>query len=193
MKLAPWRTHISGALHRNRSLIYSRYFQLATVRRNGTPANRTVVFRGFETHSDRLQIVTDSRSEKIEQLQHNTNVEACWYFPKTRVQFRFQGTIEIVDSEGSDEALNAARRQVWETLSDAARSGFAWPKPGAERSPSEAFEVDPPNPEIPLDSFCLLLLDPCRVEFLALRGEPQNRWIYDRQPNGTWTEREVNP
>ncbi len=193
MNLAPWRTHLSGALHRNRSLIYSRYFQLATVRQDGTPANRTVVFRGFQDNHDRLQIVTDDRSEKIVQLQHSTHAEACWYFPKTRVQFRLQGTIEVVNFESADGELQAARRQVWENLSDNARSGFAWPKPREERSPSEAFEVEPPNPKTPLDSFCLLLLDPYRVDFLTLRGDPQNRWIYDRQPDGSWTEREVNP
>ncbi|MDC0832896.1 pyridoxamine 5'-phosphate oxidase family protein [Geitlerinema sp. CS-897] len=193
MTLAPWRTHLSGALHQNRSLVYSRYFQLATVRQDGTPANRTVVFRGFQEKCDRLQIVTDDRSAKIVQIQHNTHAEACWYFPKTRDQFRLQGTLEIANFESADEELQAARRQVWENLSDNARSGFAWPRSGEVRSPSEAFEVDPPNPKTPLDSFCLLLLDPYCVDFLTLRGNPQNRWIYDRQPDGGWIEREVNP
>ncbi|MEO1006929.1 MAG: pyridoxamine 5'-phosphate oxidase, partial [Cyanobacteria bacterium J06638_38] len=44
--LAPWRSLLSGAIHRNRSQPHSRYFQLATVTPEGYPANRTVVFRG---------------------------------------------------------------------------------------------------------------------------------------------------
>jgi pyridoxamine 5'-phosphate oxidase len=47
MTLAPWRSPLSRALYRNRNLPYCRYLQLATVRPNGQPANRTVVFRGF--------------------------------------------------------------------------------------------------------------------------------------------------
>ena len=42
-----WRLSLTSALHRNRHLVYSRYFQLATVGLEGRPANRTVVFRGF--------------------------------------------------------------------------------------------------------------------------------------------------
>ena len=39
MSLAPWRSLITRALHQNRSLVYARYVQLATVRENGFPAN----------------------------------------------------------------------------------------------------------------------------------------------------------
>ncbi|NJL49732.1 MAG: pyridoxamine 5'-phosphate oxidase, partial [Leptolyngbyaceae cyanobacterium SM2_5_2] len=52
--LAPWRSALGRALHRNRSRPYSRYFQLATVQTNGRPANRTVVFRGFLPDSNQL-------------------------------------------------------------------------------------------------------------------------------------------
>jgi pyridoxamine 5'-phosphate oxidase len=68
MNLAPWRLPLARALHRNRSIPASRYLQLATVRSDGRPANRTVVFRGFAPDTDWLQFVTDSRSQKVEQL-----------------------------------------------------------------------------------------------------------------------------
>lgn len=42
-----WRSQLARALHRNRALADSRYLQLATVGKNGRPANRTLVFRGF--------------------------------------------------------------------------------------------------------------------------------------------------
>ncbi|MER3589882.1 MAG: pyridoxamine 5'-phosphate oxidase, partial [Mastigocladus sp. ERB_26_1] len=38
MSIAPWRNAIARALHRNRSLVYARYLQLATVRADCRPA-----------------------------------------------------------------------------------------------------------------------------------------------------------
>ncbi|MGK7884635.1 MAG: pyridoxamine 5'-phosphate oxidase, partial [Crocosphaera sp.] len=67
-KLSPWRSILARALHRNRSLPNSRYFQLATVNFEGKPTNRTLVFRGFLNQTNQLQIITDSRSEKINQI-----------------------------------------------------------------------------------------------------------------------------
>ena len=56
-----------------------RYVQLATVRSDGRPACRTVVFRGFTAElpglpSCALQFTTDTRSEKCEQLAANPAV-----------------------------------------------------------------------------------------------------------------------
>ena len=78
--LAPWRSALSSAIHRNRSQS-SRYFQLATVTAEGYPANRTVVFRGFlDDRQNRLKIITDSRSAKIQDIEHQAVAEICWYF-----------------------------------------------------------------------------------------------------------------
>ncbi|MEM9245128.1 MAG: pyridoxamine 5'-phosphate oxidase family protein, partial [Cyanobacteria bacterium P01_F01_bin.153] len=127
--LAPWRSPLSRALHRNRSLAYARYFQLATVRADGSPANRTVVFRGFSDRPDRLnslKIITDHRSEKIAQFAGDQRAEACWYFPKTREQFRLLGTIATVtDQDAPDGAAARERVTTWQNLSDGARLQFA--------------------------------------------------------------------
>lgn len=42
---APWRALVEKSLARNRALPNARYIQIATVRPDGRPANRTVVFR----------------------------------------------------------------------------------------------------------------------------------------------------
>lgn len=190
---SPWRSLLAGALHRHRSLPHSRYLQLATVRPDGRPANRTVVFRGFLNGSDRLQIVTDERSEKLAQIRENPWGEGCWYFPKTREQFRLSGQLTIVDAECGDASLQFRRREAWAKLSNAARSGFALPSPGQPRAETEAFDVPVPNPTDPLPQFCLLLLDPDWVDLLQLRPDPQNRWIYQRQPDRSWSVSWVNP
>jgi pyridoxamine 5'-phosphate oxidase len=193
-QLAPWRSPLSRALHLNRSQPYSRYLQLATIRTDGRPANRTVVFRGFLEKTNQLQIVTDSRSEKIPQIKRQPWTEACWYFTKTREQFRLLGKLTVVGVDYPDRSLQQARRLVWQSLSDAARSQFAWPTPGQPRTPkSSAFSNSPLSQDEPLVNFCLLLLDSERVEHLELRGEPQNRWRYSLDELQGWLVEQINP
>lgn len=193
MTLAPWREPLARALHLNRSLAYARYFQLATVRPNGTPANRTVVFRGFVNETNTLKVITDSRSQKVEQIAENQSAEACWYFPKTREQFRFSGQLMLIAAESSNPILSPERRQTWHELSDNGRSQFFWPTPGQSRQ--DVSEFTPPDqfPEEPPATFCLLLLEPEQVDHLELRGEPQNRSLYWQEKSDRWLTQAVNP
>jgi len=194
MSLAPWRSAIAHALHRNRSLVYARYLQLATIQANHRPANRTVVFRGFLEDTNQLKFITDSRSAKADQIQQQPWAEACWYFPNTREQFRLAGCLTLVDNNDSHEDLKPARISTWQELSDAARLQFAWPHPGKPRvKEPQAFEPPAPDPVEPVPNFCLLLLDPVQVDHLELRGEPQNRRFYRRDENQEWFGEEINP
>jgi PPOX class probable FMN-dependent enzyme len=192
MSLAPWRSALARALHRNRALVYARYLQLATVRPDGRPANRTVVFRGFWRDTNQLKFVTDARSEKTAQIERSRWGEICWYFPKTREQFRIAGALSLITADSSDAASLADRQATWQDLSDAARSQFAWADPGKPRTPAECFDVPPPEATTPLPHFCLLLLEPDFVDHLELRGEPQNRWQYQRTQE-QWSTQAVNP
>lgn len=193
MSLALWRSPLARALHRNRSLAYARYLQLATVRANGRPANRTVVFRGFLENTNQLKFITDIRSEKIEEINFYPWGEICWYFPKTREQFRIAGQLVLVVAEDTDSALYLSRRTAWQELSEGARSQFGWPHPGADKAEAGAFDSAAPDAHEPLPNFCLLLLEPETVDLLELRGEPQNRSLYGRDGEGNWFVRSVNP
>ena len=190
MSLAPWRSPIARALHRNRSLVYARYLQLATVRSDGKPANRTVVFRGFQDDTNQLKFIADDRSEKIEQIAHSPWAEICWYFPNTREQFRLLGTLTIVNHDAPDDEQQA-RRSMWQALSDSARVQFDWAHPGKPKT--EALSPPTPSQTEPLPHFCLLLLDPTQVDHLELRGEPQNRILYHRADDRSWSKQDVNP
>jgi len=203
LPLAPWRSPLARALHLNRSLVYARYVQLATVRADGRPANRTIVFRGF-LPDNQLKFITDARSEKVEQMTHQAWGEVCWYFPKSREQFRLLGRLQLVQADEPDPALAAARQSQWQDLSDAARLQFAWPDPGQSRAAASAFTPSAPDPLHPLSNFCLLLLCPVQVDHLELRGDPQNRTRYDQQiatatskdsaaASHHWTVTAVNP
>lgn len=193
MSLAPWRTPLARALHRNRSLVNARYFQLATVRADGMPANRTVVFRGFLGDTNSLKIVTDDRSQKAGQINNHPWGEACWYFPKTREQFRLFGKLILVAENDGDADLQKARQIAWQELSDTARLQFAWPEPLKSKASVEAFSPAQPDPLNPQEHFCLLLLEPTKVDHLELRGQPQNRHLYWLDREKGWEEEEVNP
>lgn len=189
--LPPWRLSLVGALDRNRSLVYSRYLQLATIRLDHRPANRTVVFRGFLEQTNQLKFITDSRSQKIEQIEQNNWAEACWYFPQTREQFRLLGQLKVISE--SDIPLKIARQATWNELSEAAKSQFYWPTSRQPKSDSTAFLPLEIIPLEPPPNFCLLLLDPQEVDHLELKGEPQNRTIYVYHSEQGWLQEVVNP
>lgn len=216
MSLATWRSPLARALHFNRSLVYSRYFQLATIASDGYPANRTVVFRGFLGATNQIKIITDSRSQKAHQIQVHPQGEICWYFPKSREQFRFRGDLSLID--GDHQELQSVRRQMWQDISPAARSQFFGEAPGEAReiiNQANQFAIEQLNPEQlnpeqlnpeqlnpeqaeaqeqqePATSFCLLFFDSFQVDHLELRGDFQRRHKHIWDGN-CWTMIATNP
>lgn len=193
ISIAPWRSPLFHAIAHNRSQQSGRYFQLATVQADGHPANRTVVFRGFFGDTNFVKIVIDARSQKFDQILHQPWGEVCWYFTETREQFRLAGELSAIDANHPDQELQLARHSTWQDLSDNTRLQFAWPHPGEARDNPEAFSPPLPDSASPLPNFCLLLLDPVKVDHLELRGDPQNRWFYQRDESHAWSTIAVNP
>lgn len=194
-----WSALLHRSLHRNRAQPQSRFVQLATVDAQHRPHCRTVVFRGFwqpePDHPQLLQLITDRRSDKIPHLHAAPWVEMCWYFAKSREQFRLGGEITIITPETPDPRQQTQRHHLWHNLSAAARLQFAWPDPGQPRSPQAAFSPPAPDPLHPLDNFYLLLFAPDRVDYLNLKGNPQDRYLYHRQSTApeVWQRQSVNP
>ncbi len=193
MLLAPWRSSLQRALHQNRSQPHARYLQMATVTPEGKPTNRSVVFRGFFASTNSMQIVTDTRSQKFSHLQHQPWAEICWYFTKTREQFRLAGKVTLVTGEHPTPELIKARQNCWHNLSDAARKQFFWPTPGEPVTNNQTdSEINPREIEPPAN-FCLLLLEPEKVDHLELKGEPQSRYLYLLNHDQTWSLKPINP
>ena len=213
MSLPPWRSPLARALHRNRSLPNARYLQLATVDANHHPHNRTVVFRGFHPITHQLQIITDRRREKIEHLHGQPWVELCWYFPKSREQFRLSGTLSVILSETPEQTI---RQQLWNAISSKAKAQFYWPSPGQPFDEAETLSVtnDPiqgdeasdtfaqtpdssrtlsnrSSDSEPPDSFCALLLNATAVDHLTLAAD-QTRQRFTLEDEG-WTVQRINP
>ncbi|MFN3926501.1 MAG: Npun_F5749 family FMN-dependent PPOX-type flavoprotein [Pseudanabaenaceae cyanobacterium] len=190
MSLAPWRSPLARNLHLHRSQPSARYLQLATVTPDGFPANRTIVFRDFLQDTDTLKFITDKRSQKVLHIQHQPYGEICWYFEKTREQFRIFGKLLLVTADWDHGFYQQQRHLVWQEISDSARSQFTWADPRTPRGTD--FPSYDPDPQVPLPNFCLLLLEPIRCDRLALKGDPQNRWLYEKSAQG-WTEIAVYP
>ncbi len=188
-----WRASLVLALYRNRHVAHARYFQLATTRPDGRPANRTVVFRGFLGETDSFIVVTNLHSAKVAELQSSPWAGVCWYFPMSREQFRISARGSIIDGHTNDAANALARRETWRGLVESTQRSFTWPEPGSLRDSSQPFIESETDPENPPANFGLVVLHPVEVDHLELDGNPQNRWAYRLDESGRWQGREVHP
>ena len=164
-----WRQGLTKSLHQTRSVPESRYFQLASVDSNGVPYCRTVVFRGV-TDDNQLVVISDTRSEKFEQLSQTPEAHVCWYFSKTREQYRFSCKASLVTLEQDDELVTSQ----WNKLSDAGKKQFLWGEPGTPRNDGSALQIEGSFDKVP-NHFCTILLAINSVDYLNLRGNPQHR------------------
>ncbi|GLI67831.1 hypothetical protein VaNZ11_012113 [Volvox africanus] len=194
-----WRDKIQKSLNKNKHLANSRYVQLATVRQDGRPANRTVVFRGFlADDDDSLTFVTDIRSRKVQEVAVNPAAEVAWYFPQTREQYRIAGNLVVIDAAHVDNALLEARGRVWSAMSESGRQQFGWPHPGRPRAAEDPKAWNNPAPgsqDPPLDTFCLVVLRVDEVEQLLLRSNERFRYTHAIKEDGSlaWAEESINP
>jgi pyridoxamine 5'-phosphate oxidase len=191
--LAPWRQVLARSLHRNRALVYARYFQLATIRTNGRPANRTVVFRGFLPGSNQIAMITDRRSPKIEQIEQNSGAEICWYFPKTREQFRLAGMLYIVNAEHLNKSWQQAYHKTWQKLSEAARAQFYGLAPGQPLVPEPLETEFKTNLDSIPGSFRLLVFEPKDLDYLDLKSHPHDHRHYWLNEVEAWQVESLSP
>lgn len=161
-----WRQSLVRSLHVQRSKPETKFFQVANACLPNDSKdvndivvhNRTMVFRGFVDNSHTLLAISDSRSDKISQWQQVASTQLCWYFTKTREQFRISAKVILVGSNGvvignqdsmenheesnqegeqelsknaclRSEVLKASREALWDNLSGKAREQFFWPTP----------------------------------------------------------------
>ena len=183
-----WFDAIKQSIRKNKRAKENRYFQLATLSQDGSPSNRTVVFRGFVDGSNSIKAITDTRSSKFTEIESNALCEVCWYFGITREQFRIKAAAAIDHAENSQERL-----KVWSELSASAKEQFFWAAPGAPlRSLVDDQCISSQAVEEPPSSFALLVLSPISVDHLTLKGSPQTRW-YSKKSEDGWSANAVNP
>ncbi|WOG88647.1 hypothetical protein DCAR_0207882 [Daucus carota subsp. sativus] len=194
--IAPWKQLLLNAMQSNSHLKHSSYFQLATIGINGRPANRTVVFRGFQDNTNKIQINTDSRTHKIEDLKQCPFGEVCWYFTDSWEQFRINCVVDVIDGSNPDPIKLQQREKAWFASSPRSRLQYVGPYPGlpsiSEQSSEESSLDDSTGP---VDAFCLLVLNPEQVDYLNLKENKRVNFTA-RQSNESeklWNSERINP
>ena len=205
----PWKDRIQRSSAISRKVRGGNYVQIATVDTEGRPHCRTVVFRGFlevaaSGGGAAMRMITDARSEKVEQARARPACEMVWWFSKSSEQYRIAGELQFVGGEVAAEGennhefareLQIARKSQWGNLSDMAREQFYWEQPGVDHCPAVAAppaggrdadgKVLPPP-----ENFLLMLLWPKKVKYLRLTD---NFAQLDEVQGESWTAKRVNP
>ncbi|KAK7275390.1 hypothetical protein RIF29_16506 [Crotalaria pallida] len=191
-----WKQLLLSALESNAHLKHSCFFQLASIGTNGTPSNRTVVFRGFQDNTHNILINTDSRSRKIAELVRNPCAEICWYFTDSWEQFRITGNVDVIDRSNPDPLKLRQREKSWFARSLSSRIQYLVPEPGVPILSEQAqpeISLDPSTG--PVDAFCLLILEPNQVDYLNLKSN--QRLTFKSSVSATaeksWIVERVNP
>lgn len=209
-----WRQSLARSLHVQRSKPEAKFFQAANAYMPDDSCdindivveNRTMVFRGFAQSSHTLLAISDSRSEKFSQWQQSPRTQLCWYFTKTREQFRISAQVSMVGSSGllfqdehadadvnqggsQNSILTSERAILWANLSDKAKMQFYWPAP---KQALKDIEINgTPSSDIP-DNFILICFHPHHIDYLNLTTTPQTREIHDISDK-KWIYQAVNP
>lgn len=199
MDFPRWRQSLARSLHVNRSKPEAKFFQAASIAiAEGTNEllveNRTLVFRGFDENSNNLLAITDIRTDKYTQWQQNPQSQICWYFTKTREQYRISTSVYLVGpkTQHSEDMSKEVRLKVWKSLSEKAQAQFAWPAPKTSLSnKNEHLERD--NNNIP-ETFVVVMFMPVSVDYLNLTTAPQTRELHSiSKDTSKWIYDSVNP
>ncbi len=182
-----WSSALQQAIRRNRRDAHNRYLQLATVRPDGSPAVRSLVFRSFNEKANCLHMVTDARSDKVADIAASARGEICWYFSHTREQFRLHGELSLTGPDAADQTL---RQTLWASLSEKGSEQFFWPHPKSGVLEDAAIPVDLSSPPA---TFMALTMHVATVDHLCLRGSPQRRYLSSPDSQGVWQSISVNP
>ncbi len=186
-----WKEDLQRALRISKSDRSSTYAQIATIDAMGAPRNRTVVMRQFEPERARVHFVTDRRSSKFSELGLEPIAEICWYFGRTREQFRLSGPVVLLD-EKADAQFQRERIKAWNALSDGGKETFFWPTPGKLREKSDLFSGTH-DLSVPAASFVACQMRVHEVDWLRLKGRPHQRVRSVLSADGEWQESEICP
>lgn len=194
-----WRQSLARSLHVHRSKPESKFFQAASIcisqgANKLTVENRTLVFRGFEEDSNNLLAITDRRTDKYTQWQQSPQSQICWYFAKSREQYRITSIVRLIGPEGHDtnDINTNIRVKVWQSLSEKAQAQFLWPSPKEAVGINDAQVIRDDN-NIP-NTFVVVIFKPISVDYLNLTTAPQTRELHSiSDDTRKWIYNSVNP
>ena len=144
-----------------------RYFVLAT-NENGKPRQRTVVLRKTLLDSS-LVIYTDKRTQKIKDIQNNSEFSALFYDSKKLLQIRVEGKAELI----TDKQQIAT---YWQTVQESSKKDYT-----TNRAPGTSIKnPDDVGYEPKENYFCPVKLIPNTIEYLRLKRPNHLRVLFSR-------------
>uniref|UniRef100_A0A453J807 pyridoxal 5'-phosphate synthase n=4 Tax=Triticinae TaxID=1648030 RepID=A0A453J807_AEGTS len=122
--------------------------------------------------------------------------EICWYFTDSWEQFRISGIIDVIDGSSLDPAKLQQREKAWFASSVKSRSQYLGQSPGVPVANDDHIKdvhIDPSAG--PVDAYCLLTLDPEKVDYVNLKSN--QRLMFTRTQEGDefndWMAEKVSP
>lgn len=141
------------------------------------PEARTVVLRQVNPKEKSIEIYTDARTPKIQQLVSKPKSSFTFYHPKSKIQLRCNAIIDI-------HINDAYSKHIWNTIDLAARNDYLSVKPPssyllAEESSSQSLDLKDSS------FFCILKAKVVSIDYLKLSREGHQRALfkYDAQNN----------
>lgn len=175
-----WHGKLVLAIEHNGPELQHRFLQLATVRSDGTPANRTMVYRArADVHPQRagLVVTTDARSSKVRDAELAGYGEICWYFAHSREQFRLSGILHHCGHVPCTTQLAEIRERVWREL---------------PTNTQDTFRTMADKDTIPR-AFVIVLLDAVWVDYLRLLEPIHQRIRYQWSEVYGWQHKDIDP
>lgn len=164
---------------------------LATCGEAGQPSARTVLLRGLDARG--IVFYTNLRSRKSQQIQENSRVALCLYWPPLAEQVLIEGDVEMVDDAEADA--------YWETRPRDSRIG-AWASRQSEPVASRfaflrrvvAWAVRFGNERVPRPSFWSgYRVVPNRIEFWINRPFRLHERLCFEREGETWNRYVLYP
>lgn len=183
-----WATRLQKSLQISKDMPESRFLQVATIDESGVPQNRTLVFRSLDADSAVLSVISDLRTPKIAELRGDPRASICWYFTRSREQFRLacSTTILVHGIDGVDLTSQ------WKALSAQGKKQFLWGEPKTRRVDDGPLQATVPDNSSPPPHFCQINFHVAEVDYLNLKANPQYRELHQLQ-DGQWSSVSVIP
>jgi hypothetical protein len=154
--------------------------QLATVSTANRPRVRTIVLRQCRRAVRQLFFVSDSRSLKLRDIAHQSEVSLVAYDPASWTQLRLSGRAQI-------EADEVERQAQWERLSERTRRSFDTPvEPGTlVTTDGKSGKYPEQDGSTPFDRFALIKVELWCMEHLNISQEDHLRFQFHWN-DGCW-------
>ena len=167
-----WGLIIRGTVDKKSPALHPTF---GTVGSKGMPELRTVVLRQANQIAATLEVHTDLKSKKVEELNLSPQVGLHIWFPKNKLQIRLKAISEIKTGE--------TLRKKWDKVPYKSRISYGTrPAPGTSISTSFSYEK-PAN----FERFCVIEVKIEEMDLTHL-GTRHTRALFTRESkwSGTW-------